>query len=568
MPAMTYLHKHPKTGMYWFLRAVPKELRATIGKTMIKKTLATKDVGEAKRLAGAMAAETERLFNSARAGVDLTLAEAEQWARAWQAEEEARAKEEWLAQGPMVDEEREALSNVLDDRVTELDETLLTHQWTDAVVTAARALLLKHGLALSEGTQGYHRLCHALTKASIRVEMARIKWNKGDWTTNAAADTPPVIVAPSLSPLVASAPMSARRAPGEANATLREVLTKWARESKPRPKTLHEWTMSVRRFNEVVGVEKAARDVTKQDAVAFKDAMLAMPRVLTAAQREKAVPVILSEAKDNPKIARVAPTTVAKHFAALNSLMTYAKRNGLAEGNPFEGVKPSDPDADREKRLPFSADDLRTIFTSPLYTGSKSEARRTTPGKVVIRDAKFWLPLLALYTGARLDELGQLLVDDVKSEDGVTYLDLNTIGEGKHIKNKGSRRKVPVHPELVRDGFLRYVDELAKSGERQVFPELAPDKRGVWTGALSKWLNRYLDTIGISDPRKVIHSFRHTFKDACRKARIPESVHDALTGHTNGSVGRGYGSGEPLDVLAEAVDKIKYPIDLHRLHRG
>jgi integrase len=66
--------------------------------------------------------------------------------------------------------------------------------------------------------------------------------------------------------------------------------------------------------------------------------------------------------------------------------------------------------------------------------------------------------------------------------------------------------------------------------------------------------------------RKVVHSLRHTFKDACRKARIPESVHDALTGHSNGSVGRGYGSGEPLDVLAEAIGKIAYPIKLDHLY--
>ena len=556
MSAMSYLHKHPKTGMYWFWRAVPKALQKTIGRTTIKKTLGTKDVGEAKRLCGAMAAETERLFNSAKAGVDLTLAEAEQWARVWQVSEEAKAKEHWLAQGPMDDDDREALSNVLDDRATELDERLLSHRWDAAVVAAARALLLQHGLALSEGTQGYHRLCHAVTKAAIRIETAKINWNKGDWTST-AADAQHVVVAPSLSPLVTTAPRTTRRrSDGSADATLNEVLTRWARESKPRPKTLHEWKMSVRRFNEVVGVEKAARDVTKQDAVAFKDAMLAMPRVLTAAQRKKGVQAILKETEGDLKIVRVAPTTVAKHFAALNSLMAYAKRNGLAEGNPFEGVKPSDPNADREKRLPFSADDLRAIFSSPLYSEATS------------RDAKFWLPLLCLYTGARLDELGQLLVADVRIEDGVTYLDLNTIGEGKHIKNKGSRRKVPVHPELVRVGFLRYVSGLKKRGERQVFPELAPDNRGVWTGALSKWLNRYLDGIGINDPRKVIHSFRHTFKDACRKARIAESVHDALTGHTNGSVGRSYGSGEPLDVLAEAVAKISYPVDLKGLHRG
>lgn len=64
--------------------------------------------------------------------------------------------------------------------------------------------------------------------------------------------------------------------------------------------------------------------------------------------------------------------------------------------------------------------------------------------------------------------------------------------------------------------------------------------------------------LGITDRRKVFHSFRHTFKDACRRARIPEAVHDALTGHASGSVGRRYGSGQPVEVLAEAVAKLGY----------
>jgi len=69
------------------------------------------------------------------------------------------------------------------------------------------------------------------------------------------------------------------------------------------------------------------------------------------------------------------------------------------------------------------------------------------------------------------------------------------------------------------------------------------------------------------DPRKVFHSFRHAFKDACRSARIEEELHDALTGHTSASVGRGYGNGVPLEVLAEEITKVSYKgLDLSHLH--
>ena len=87
------------------------------------------------------------------------------------------------------------------------------------------------------------------------------------------------------------------------------------------------------------------------------------------------------------------------------------------------------------------------------------------------------------------------------------------------------------------------------------------------TGNWSKWWGRYTDGLGITDPRKVFHSFRHAFKSACRAARIEEELHDALTGHTTASVGRRYGGGVPLEVLAEAIAKVSYRgLDLSHLH--
>lgn len=65
----------------------------------------------------------------------------------------------------------------------------------------------------------------------------------------------------------------------------------------------------------------------------------------------------------------------------------------------------------------------------------------------------------------------------------------------------------------------------------------------------------------------MFHSFRHSFKRACRAARIEEELHDALTGHTSASVGRRYGDGVPLEVLAEAIVKVDYKsLDFSDLH--
>ena len=87
------------------------------------------------------------------------------------------------------------------------------------------------------------------------------------------------------------------------------------------------------------------------------------------------------------------------------------------------------------------------------------------------------------------------------------------------LKNRSSQRDVPLHPELIRCGFLEYVENRRKKPGDRLFPELDRGSDGKWSSAYSKWMGRYLrETIGITDSRKVFHSFRHTFKDACRRA--------------------------------------------------
>jgi integrase len=222
-------------------------------------------------------------------------------------------------------------------------------------------------------------------------------------------------------------------------------------------------------------------------------------------------------------------------------------------------MKMHDPADDEQNRLPYDDNDLMLIFNSPVFRSG--ERPRAGGG-----EAARWLPLLALFCGARLEEIGQALVSDVKEQDGIAYLDINTLDRQarKRVKNKSSRRRLPLHPELLRCGLLAYVEERRRKNDVRLFPYLRPSVSGQVTGNWSKWWGRYTDGLGITDPRKVFHSFRHTFKRACRAARIEEELHDALTGHTSANVGRSYGSGGgngvPLEVLHEAISKVNYKV--------
>jgi integrase len=202
----------------------------------------------------------------------------------------------------------------------------------------------------------------------------------------------------------------------------------------------------------------------------------------------------------------------------------------------------------KKARLPYEIEDLNRIFSCPIY--ASGERPQGGAG-----EASYWLPLLALYTGARLEELGQLRRKDVKQLENIWCINITDEAEGTSLKTHSSRRVVPLHPELLRLGFAEY----AQQQRERVFPSLKVDSHRSLTGNFSKWWGRYArKTIGIEDERKVFHSFRHAFKDACRNSGIQQEIHDAFTGHSGGNVGSSYGSGPSPSRLAEEMARLKY----------
>ena len=158
----------------------------------------------------------------------------------------------------------------------------------------------------------------------------------------------------------------------------------------------------------------------------------------------------------------------------------------------------------------------------------------------------------------RLEEIGQLLITDVKQEGGIWYFDIND-SEGKQLKNKTSIRKIPIHQTVLDLGLIDYVDSLEGV---QLFPLLKKDKYGKLTQNWSKWFGRRLRRLGVVDSSKVFHSYRHGLKDSLRNAGVDEAISDAITGHSSVSVGRSYGSGYSLAVLNDAVQRVCFGIEL------
>lgn len=174
--------------------------------------------------------------------------------------------------------------------------------------------------------------------------------------------------------------------------------------------------------------------------------------------------------------------------------------------------------------------------------------------------ARYWLPILGLYTGARLNELCQLTVKDVRDEDGIAFLDITDDAEDQKVKSASGRRRIPVHRRLVEFGFLEFVSKQREAGENQLFLELKVDASGYRSGEFSKFFSRYLKRIGVKTEKTSFHSFRHNFEDACRNGGVLPHIMNAIQGHAEQGMAGRYGDGVyRLDVLLQSINCIDYP---------
>jgi integrase len=354
--------------------------------------------------------------------------------------------------------------------------------------------------------------------------------------------------------------------------TLRAALEGWKKVRRRAPNTLREFVYAVDRFVELHG-DMPATKITRKHAREFREALQLLPLRRSGNLRTATLPELVEWSRKHDGVPKVSAATVNKILGGVQAILMWARDNGFIPdempwADPFSRMRLEEEVPSRE---PWRLEELKVLFGSSVFThGARPPGGRG--------EAAFWLPLLGLFTGARLGELAPLTTDDV-SADEQTAIPMITVREdlekGRSLKTVGSRRAVPVHPELVRIGFTRFVDQVRCTNKTnaRLFPLLTPGSKGGLGEAWSKWFGRYIRDLGIANRASVFHSFRHGFKDALRAAGVNMDVNDALTGHIGvASVASSYGAKDMvrrfgLPVLIEAVAKVAYPgLDLSHLN--
>lgn len=315
------------------------------------------------------------------------------------------------------------------------------------------------------------------------------------------------------------------------------------------PDTWKKYAHIFRALEQLLGPGTPVKSIGREECRKIRETISMLPRDATKKWPKLGLLAAI-EAGRSAGAPLLSPTSVGSYMSGLRAVMNWAKTEGWIAQNPVEGlVKRGKKTVKREG---FNEDQLEPIF-SGLARFREVEA------------AKFWVPALALFTGARMSEMLQLHVSDVTTIGGVHCLNLTEFdtltgvrSDDKRIKNESSERFVPLHPQLIEAGFMSYVAERQTAGGVRLFLRPNPNLKEEYAHALSKWFGRFMDGIGLTSRALVFHGFRHGFRNACRHAQIPQETAEALGGWASINQSAKYGDRGMAPVLNKAIRKLKF----------
>ena len=562
------------SGLYQLRRKVPLDLRQALGHEY-KRSLNTRDPVEAKIKFAEEWVRSDAAFGLARAQLAganlLSVRDTRVLASRWY-QVALKAME---STGRFVDHLVVSSAIVVDHGDSYEEYTPLMsmrealagdpdHDFLPIIAANAKATLRDKGIPMpASGTERFHQLIQAFYEHALLLSDVAKQRHEGDWDTHAKVilDEPLSVETKRLAPEPKTLKLLAVFEAYGQDKALNDGNQRGVR------RTIDSYRAIIEQFIELAGephIAKVSRDTIRR----YRADLVKLPakgngiRALTARQL-----IAKAEAEGLPLITEA---TVRNKLRAVSAVLSYAVHMGHIAENPViaggfgkaAAKAASNRSALTRRRNEYNEAELKQIFESVIYTDKGWSPPRANFGK-----AWYWMPLLMYYTGARREELAQLNVKDVQvTESGIWHLNILATDDddvGRGVKTIGSRRLIPLHPDVLTLGLDDYLKSLPPHG--QLFPLLKPNPHGYYGANFGKRWAEYLRvTVGLITSARPSHGFRHTFITLCRQVGISEEVHDAITGHaSNATVGRGYGS-MPLERMAEEIKRLPSLLDVVR----
>jgi integrase len=278
---------------------------------------------------------------------------------------------------------------------------------------------------------------------------------------------------------------------------LRDVLADWSkhgkagRQSYP-PKTISKYTKAVDRY-EALTEDPSMAVIDRPSGALFKRALKGL------------------EGAD-----ALSDETVRDTLINCGTLLNYyASQTGNIPASLWAKLTDKPTDAPKEApRDEWAQDELVKLFGLPVWQ------RYALPkGKNGGLDAAYWVPLLGLFTGARVTELCQLRIDDFTLEGGTWFLRMAVTAEGQSLKKRDSWRTIPLAQGLIDLGLMEYHQHIKDMGQEWLFPGITKDAQNNAGGGLSKWFSSFKIKEGFRD-NVVFHSFRGSLNTRLMRLKV------------------------------------------------
>jgi integrase len=542
MTLATYLVRRGKRGTYQLRVPVPKALQAVLGQRERIRSMGTTDRELAERKAMPILTQWLDDFDRAAGRGIPTVNEAQALAvsRTYQATLEKlealrrAVPNDDAAYSTHLEKAAAALRTATRLRMDGIDE-----QWE----IVADRMIANSNLPIAKGTDEYSKFVEGIADSVIDAYFVHNRKSAGEID----AEPRSKIVRRSLDL------ESNTAAAGE---TLIELFELWAAEAlakgSKRPDTVNQDRKVIEQFAAFVGPRRAVDSITALEVAEYRDTMRKLPPKWMSNKLLRALDMRSAAARARELgMPQTAFTNVNKHLSTISPLYKWLGRQPRWAGlrNPTDGLFYDDVKG-KNARPPFTTDQLNTMLKSPLFTGFQADGKEHLKGNCRADDWRYWVPLVCLFTGARLGEIAQLRTEDVRKERGVWFIHIRHDESTGQTTKSGKSRAAPIHSKLIELGFLKFherqVRRAASDGRHEMFPELEKNSRGQISGYVGRWWREYLQAIGVKAKKGAdgfgSHSFRHTMSDLLRsEVELLDDEIEVTLGHNQKTTTSGYG---------------------------
>lgn len=598
-------HLVRRGARYYWRRRIPASLRTAFGKTQIVKALLTSDAHRARRVARRLDVGADVLFHEMSTMIDKLTSEQIQDLTRQVIDLELGHYEEARALAMDLTPERAAMSSELfAGESAEMTEALVTNDFT-TIYPLMQEVLDRARIELDPDSLGWRQLGRSALRGLAQAHKVNARRDVGEYDEDGA----PLDLQPAWRSGVTMGPLASVSASEPAAALDVPLISTFVEAFIAEKKKALSWTAqtekqnraSYRMFVEFIG-DKPATGYTRGDMIRFREILEKYPDNHGKSSRHRMMTfseVMAYEAeraaKEGRQLGTLGLSTLERHWRAVRMFMEWvAHQDGVPSIDAkrlFGGHEWSAEVPAPDERDMWADQQVVALFGTAIWRGCKPHLTkrywRWAPGGQIIRDEYFWLPVLAIYNGARLEENAQLLGSDIKCIDGIWVFDIcedeeekgnkrkRKAEKAKKLKTKASKRVVPIHSELIRLGVLHLAEA---AGNGPLFPEMirgGSDKKVGYH--YTQHFTQYRKRVDLYQRYLDYHSFRATVTTKLIDAGLTDLQAADIVGHDTRSrradraqeapTTLDYFKGFPLVRRKEFIEKLTYQgLDLSHLY--